>query len=397
MNRLALLLLAVGFGIGLLVQGCGDDEDGGGSSTTVVETETGGDAGESQPAPLADNGFNPEAIYDRAAPGVVTVISISGQGADPLGGGGAGQGSGFVISKEGEILTNAHVVTVGGQASGGGAVKEAKQVFVEFSDLNRVEAEIVGVDPDADVALIKVDPEGLKVSPVELSDGEGLEVGQPVAAIGSPFGEQQSLSLGVISATDRTIPSLTDFSIDGAIQTDASINPGNSGGPLLDAGAKVIGINQQIESQSGSNAGVGFAVPVNAVSYSLEQLREKGSVDYAYIGVSTQTVYPQLADELGLDAEAGALISEVVEGSPAEEAGLEGGDEEARFQGQQVTRGGDLIVAIDGEDVRSSSDVARLVAAKRPGEKVSFEVLRGDDRQTIEVTLGTRPERASNG
>ena len=187
-------------------------------------------------------------------------------------------------------------------------------------------AEIVGFDPYADVALLKVDPDGLDLHPLELATNDEVEVGQPVAAIGSPFGEEQSLSVGVISATDRSIESLTEFQIDGAIQTDASINPGNSGGPLLDAEGQVIGINQQINTTSGGNEGVGFAVPIALVARSLDQLREDGTVDYAYIGVTTQSLYPQLADQLGLESDTGALVAEVVNGSPADDAGIEAGD-----------------------------------------------------------------------
>ncbi|MGZ5340542.1 MAG: S1C family serine protease, partial [Solirubrobacterales bacterium] len=320
-----------------LAAGCGGDNSTELAATVTETAPTTATTGAEKVVVQSSKGnFSPEAIYRKAAPGVVTILAISDDGANDIlgaGGGTAGQGSGFVISKDGEILTNAHVVTTGGRAAGGGPVREAKQVFVEFADRNRVQAEIVGVDPDSDVALIKVEPDGLSLTPVELSDGQGIEVGQPVAAIGSPFGEEQSLSIGVISATDRTIPSLTDFSIDGAVQTDASINPGNSGGPLLDTDGQVIGINQQIESQSGSNAGVGFAVPIAAVRYSLDQLSESGKVEYAFIGVTTQTIYPQLADELGISADSGALISNVVEGSPAEKGGLKGGDADIRFQG----------------------------------------------------------------
>ncbi|MGZ5333036.1 MAG: S1C family serine protease [Solirubrobacterales bacterium] len=382
-----------------LAAGCGGDNSTELAATVTETAPTTGTTGAEKVVVQSSKGnFSPEAIYRKAAPGVVTILAISDDGANDIlgaGGGTAGQGSGFVISKDGEILTNAHVVTTGGRAAGGGPVREAKQVFVEFADRNRVQAEIVGVDPDSDVALVKVEPDGLSLTPVELSDGQGIEVGQPVAAIGSPFGEEQSLSIGVISATDRTIPSLTDFSIDGAVQTDASINPGNSGGPLLDTDGQVIGINQQIESQSGSNAGVGFAVPIAAVRYSLDQLSESGKVEYAFIGVTTQTIYPQLADELGISADSGALISNVVEGSPAEKGGLKGGDADIRFQGQRVKTGGDLIVAIDGKPVNSSSDVARLIANRRPGETLAFEVISDGEHKTADVTLGARPEKGS--
>ena len=185
----------------------------------------------------SDSGFDAAKVYREASPGVVTIRSIFD--------GGAAEGSGFVLDTDGEIVTNAHVVT----DDSSGPRKPAKAVFVEFPDRNVVPAKIVGFDPFADVALLKVKPDGFTLHPLQLGDDDDLVVGQPVAAIGSPFGEQQSLSVGVVSATDRSVKSLTQFQIEGAIQTDASINPGNSGGPLLDAGARVVGINQQIETE----------------------------------------------------------------------------------------------------------------------------------------------------
>jgi S1-C subfamily serine protease len=375
-----------------LVAACGGD---GGDGETAVVTET-TNSREQVIVPSAGGDFNPAGIYERAAPGVVTVISIFGDSADILSGG-AGQGSGFVVSESGEILTNAHVVTQGGLANGGGQPKPARQVFVELADRNRFPAEIVGFDPDADVALIKVDAGDIDLRTLDLSERDNFAVGEPVAAIGSPFGERQSLSVGVVSATDRTIESLTDFAIDDAIQTDASINPGNSGGPLLDADGKVIGINQQIETASGSNSGVGFAIPVDAIRYSLEQLREDGMVDYAYLGVTTQPLYPQLADELGLDTDTGALISEVVEGGPADGAGLQGSDDRTTFQGTPVETGGDVILAVDGQPVVGESDLAELISRQRPGETVTLEIIRDGDRQEVEVELERRPESPNAG
>ena len=204
----------------------------------------------------------------------------------------AGQGSGFVVSDDGEIVTNAHVVTDATEAGGGQPINEADEVYVEFGDRNQVPAEIVGIDPNADVALIKVDPDGLDLKPIGLGDSDSIQVGAPVAAIGSPFGQEQSLSVGIVSATDRSIDSLTQFKIDGAIQTDASINPGNSGGPLIGADGRVIGIDQQINTTSGGNEGVGFAVPINLVKRSVDQLRENGKVEYAYIGVQEPAALP---------------------------------------------------------------------------------------------------------
>jgi len=342
----------------------------------------------------ARNGaFDPAAVYQQAAPGVVTIRSIfSGGGTSLLGGGGrsAAQGSGFVISDSGEIATNAHVVTDG--SAGGGSIHEAKEVYVQFADRNQVAADIVGFDPHADVALLKIDPEGLDLSPLRLATSEGVEVGQPVAAIGSPFGEDQSLSVGVVSATNRSIQSLTEFQIDGAIQTDASINPGNSGGPLLDAEGRVIGIDQQINTTSGGNEGVGFAVPVALVARSIDQLRENGTVKYAYIGVTTQSLYPQLADRLGLDTDTGALVTKVVGGSPAADAGLEAGKQEIEFQGLKAVAGGDVIVAVDGDKIVRETDLPKLIAQHEPGDTVTVEVIRDGETRNIDVKLGERPD-----
>jgi S1-C subfamily serine protease len=371
-----------------LLAGCGGSSND--NAVTAADTPT---TTEQVVIQAGSGHFNPAAIYKDVSPGVVTIISVFDQGAGGAlgGGGGAGQGSGFVVSKDGEIVTNAHVVTNGGHLNGGGAPHEAKQVYVEFGDHNRVPAQIVGFDADADVALIKVDPSGLDLHPVTLSDRSTFAVGEPVAAIGSPFGEDQSLSIGVISATDRTVEGLTNFGIDNAIQTDASINPGNSGGPLLDSKGQVIGINEQIASSSGSNSGVGFAIPVTSVRYSLPQLRNGGKVDYAYLGVSTEDLYPQLADHLGLNTNTGALIADVVNGGPADKAGLKGSSGETTFQLQHVKTGGDVIVAVDGEAVLSSTSLAELIAAKKPGETVTLDILRDGQPQKVTVTLEARP------
>jgi S1-C subfamily serine protease len=373
---LALLLC-----LGALVAGCGSGSGttsgGTGSSTTTA----GGGEAPQVAVETAAPGFDAVKVFEEAAPGVVTIRSIFGPGS-------AAEGSGFVLNEDGEIVTNAHVVT----DESSGTRKPAKEVFVEFSDRNVVEAEIVGFDPFADVALLKVEPDGFELHPLALGDDAALKVGQPVAAIGSPFGEEQSLSVGVISATDRSVKSLTQFQIEGAIQTDASINPGNSGGPLLDAGARVLGINQQIETSSGSNSGVGFAVPVSAIQRSITQLRAKGTAEYAYIGVSSQSLYPQLAEKLGLDTDFGGLIAEVVPGGPAEKAGLEGGDEKLVFQGEPYRIGGDVILQIDGQDVVEVDDLARLVSQHEPGDRVTLTILHDGKRKQVEVTLGKRPD-----
>ena len=375
---LALLCLA-------LLAGCGSG-DGDDTASTA-----GGSAKAEPPARVivetAGGGFDAARVYREASPGVVTIRSIF------AGSAGAAEGSGFVLNTDGEIVTNAHVVT----DESSGKRKPAKNVFVEFPDRNVVPAEILGFDPFADVALLKVEPDGFALHPLELGDDRDLQVGQPVAAIGSPFGEQQSLSSGIVSATDRSVKSLTQFQIEGAIQTDASINPGNSGGPLLDAGARVLGINEQIETDSGSNSGVGFAVPISAIKRAIAQLETNGSAEYAYIGVSSQALYPQLAAKLGLDTTFGGLLAEVVPGGPAENAGLEGGDKKLRFQAGEYRTGGDVILEVDGHKVIRPDDLARLVASRKPGEKVTLTVLRDGNKSQVEVTLGERPDSIAAG
>jgi S1-C subfamily serine protease len=382
---LAALLACLGLA---LLSGCGSGDTGLGSSSseaTVTTTEIA--AKPRVVVEAASSGFDAANVYREALPGVVTIRSIFGSV------GGAAEGSGFVLDTSGRIVTNAHVVT----DESSGTRKPAKEVFVEFPNRNVVAAKIVGFDPFADVALLEVKPDGLDLHPLELGDDHEISVGEPVAAIGSPFGEQSSLSVGVVSAINRSVKSLTQFEIDGAIQTDASINPGNSGGPLLDANARVLGINQQIETNSGANDGVGFAVPVSAIRRSIAQLEEDGSAEYAYLGVSTQALYPQLAEKLGLDTTYGGLLATVVPGGPGEKAGLEGGDQKLTFQAAEYRTGGDVILEIDGHKVVGANDLARLVADRKPGEKVTLTVLRDGKREQIELTLGKRPETVSTG
>jgi S1-C subfamily serine protease len=386
------LTLVAALAAAVIAAGCG-----GGGDTTITE---GSSPSSTQQVVVQSSGgsFNPAQIYKDVSPGVVTIISVfDSSGSAILGGSGssAGQGSGFVVDKDGDIVTNAHVVTSGGRLNGGGTPQAAKQVFVEFGDRNRVPAQIVGFDADADVALIKVDPDGLNLVPVPLSDRSTFAVGEPVAAIGSPFGETQSLSIGVISATNRTVEGLTNFGIDNAIQTDASINPGNSGGPLLDSKGQVIGINEQIASSSGSNSGVGFAIPVTSVRYSLDQLRANGKVEYAFLGVTSESLYPQLAEHLGIDTKSGALITDVVSGSPADKAGLKGSTGETTFQLQHVKTGGDVVIAVDGKPVFQNNDLSELIALHKPGDTVTLDILRGGQHATVDVTLGSRPADVS--
>jgi S1-C subfamily serine protease len=372
----------------LLAAGC-DSNDGEGGAERPARSEVTTTRVQVVEGLGREGGFDPAEIYERLSPGVVTILSLFKGGSSLLDDGGeGGQGSGFVLDGNGYIATNAHVVTTE-KASG---TDEADQVYVEFIDGNRVPAKIVGDDPNADVALLKIDPEGLSLTPLHLGESHTIAVGEPVAAIGSPFGERQSLSIGVISALDRTIRSLTQFEIGDAIQTDAAINPGNSGGPLLDAEGRVIGINAQIKSQSGGGEGVGFAVPVDAVRRSLRELRENGRVDYGYLGVETLTVWPQLAERIDLNVSTGALVQSVVDGSPAEDAGLEAGDEDISFQGQDgIAVGGDLIVAVDGKRLTREHDLADEIGAHSAGETVALSIFRDGDRRSLDVELGRRP------
>jgi S1-C subfamily serine protease len=367
MRRAALLTMLVG------LAGCGG---GSGHTTTVVTSSKVEVVAPSADKAAADGRFDVARLYAREAPGVVTVIS------------GEGLGSGFVISGSGEILTNAHVVTTGT----GARIKRSSQVYVKFADGNQVPAQIVGFDPNADVALLRINPAGLTLRPLPLGSTANLEVGAPVAAIGSPFGEEQSLSVGVVSATQRSIDSLTGFKIEGAIQTDAAINHGNSGGPLLDASGRVLGINSQIETNTGDGAGVGFAVPIDAVRHSLAQLRRTGKVRYAYLGIKTLEVYPQLAQHFHLGVDHGAYLDDVLPGGPAAKAGLHGANgDTVTFQGARFRPGGDVITKVGSTQIAHAADVSLALSRYEPGQTAPITVARGGHERVVDVKLGERP------
>ncbi len=338
--------------------------------------------------PLTGNGFDSKTIYARRSPGVVTIVSV--YGTDPATAQKA-QGSGFVVSSKGYILTNSHVITTAGD---GEVARPADRVYVDFQDHDRVEAKIVGWDVFDDIGLIRVAPSAHALAPVPLGNSATVTVGEPVAVIGSPFGNENSLAVGVVSATKRSVDSLTsDFNLVDAIQTDASINHGNSGGPLFDARGRVIGINAQINSASGNAEGVGFAVAINSAKRSMQQLIANGSVSYAFVGVVTEDLTPSLAKRYHYPVERGAVITEVRKGSPAAAAGLRGGSGRAEALGIEFVRGGDVIVAIDGRTVRSSEDMVRIVTDSfSPGQVARFTVQRGNARREIAVRLGERPE-----
>jgi 2-alkenal reductase len=378
-----------------LAAATGQLEDGK-TETVVVSAPGGSTQGAELPAavrssarPLAGNGFDPARLYASRADGVVTIYALFGEHAAT---GDAAQGSGFVVSDDGHVLTNSHVITTAGDADEAGEVDAAREVYVEFRDGERVPAKVVGWDLFDDIGVLKIDPKQHALAPVPLGNSDSVAVGEPVAAIGSPFGEQTSLAVGVVSATRRSISALTSkYWITDAIQIDAPINRGNSGGPLFDARGRVIGINAQIRSDSGTAEGVGFAVPINSAKRSLEQLVRSGRVSYAYVGISTDDLTPALARRIGVAARRGALVTGVSEG-PGREAGLRAGTELLELNGREIQVGGDVVVAIGDKPVRSGDDLVRIVAGDLlPGQLVTFSIVRGQRRLSLPVRLVERP------
>ena len=295
-----------------------------------------------------------------------------------------GAGSGFVWDEEGHILTNWHVV------------EGSDSVSVVFADGEEFEAELLGGDPDSDLAILKIDTAQRQVKPLPRGDIDDLRVGQLALAIGSPFGQDFTLTSGIVSALGRTIRSRSGpYSIPLVVQTDAPINPGNSGGPLLDRLGQVIGINTQILSQSGANSGVGFAVPIDIAKQVVPDLIEHGKYEYAWLGISGATLTADVVEHMGLpEASRGVLIVKAIEDGPAEGAGIKGGEEEVTIEGEDIVLGGDVIVAINGEPVKEMHDlISYLVEHARPGDDIELDVLHSNgETETITVTLGTRPE-----
>jgi putative serine protease PepD len=319
------------------------DDDGrvAATTTTTIERSAEGRA-------TAGSGLTTGEIYRRAAPGVVE-ISAGAEG--PFGGGGA-TGTGFVIDEQGRIITNHHVVA------------GADSVQVTFSDGEEARARVVGSDASTDIALLQLEDVDRELSPLELGSSESLRIGDPVVAIGSPFGLQGTVTAGIVSALDREIQAPDGFTIDGAIQTDAALNSGNSGGPLLDARGRVIGVNSQIESRTGGNVGIGYAVPIDTARRVVEQLQEDGQVEHAYLGVRLE------------EAPEGVRLAEVVPGAPADDAGLENGD---------------VVTEAGGEAVDSVAELRGAVSARQPGETLTLEIRRDGDTRTVQVELGERP------
>jgi S1-C subfamily serine protease len=360
---------------------------GGSNTKTVVQQAPLATADASQ---KKSAGLTPRDIYDRDAPGVAYITAqIVQRTASPFDFGlpqeqqGTSTGSGFVIDKDGTIATNAHVVD--------GATK----VSVRFGDGAAHPAKILGVDKSTDLALLKIDPKGVDLHPLPLGSSHGIQVGDPTVAIGNPFGLDRTLTTGVVSALQRHIKAPNGFTIDNVIQTDAAINPGNSGGPLIDATGKVIGINSQIEtgSNGNGNVGIGCAIPIDTVKQKIGTLKKTGTIKYAYLGVSTQTIDSSFAGLLPVKN--GALVQTVTAGSPAAKAGLQGGDITAQVGGTPVALGGDIITKCDNQTITSADDLSSLVGRHKAGDKVKITFIRDRKTKTVEVTLGTRPASLS--
>jgi S1-C subfamily serine protease len=328
--------------------------------------------------PTADsNGLTPGQIYRQTYQGVVE-ITVSSPQQTPMGNQEAqAQGSGFVIDSDGHIVTNEHVVD------------NADSVSVRFWNGNTYKASVVGSDQSTDLAVIKVDAPQSLLHPLTLGDSSKVKVGDAVVAIGSPFGLEETLTGGIVSAIHRQMQAPNDFTINDSIQTDAAINHGNSGGPLLDSRAQVIGVNAQIAGQTGANVGVGFAIPSDTVKSIADTLISSGKVEHAYLGVSVQEIPSTVADQLG--AVAGVEITAVRSSTPAKDGGLVGSTGNKTIDGQQYPTGGDIITAIDGQDMTTSEAVQQAIDSHNPGDKISITYWRKGESHTVSITLATRP------
>ena len=318
-------------------------------------------------------------IYERVHEGVVE-ISVRGVAETPFGQGQqprAGLGSGWVYDEEGHIVTNQHVVD------------GADSVSVTFANGDSYDAEVVGTDASTDLAVLKVDAPAELLKPLALGDSDALSVGDGVVAIGSPFGLEGTITAGIVSALHRQMTAPNNFAINDAIQTDAAINHGNSGGPLLNMEGEVVGVNAQIESDSGGNDGVGLAIPSSTVAEVVEQIAAGETVEHAYLGVSVEEIPESAAAEL--DVSPGVAVTEVRDGTPAAEAGLRAATGSRTVDGRQYPTGGDVITEVDGEAVGSAEDLQQAVDAKRPGDRVELTVSRAGETRTVAVELGTRP------
>ena len=363
-------------GLILIETGAVDTSDGNSSATVAP-------AALARPASVSDQGLTVNEIYKRDAPGVAFIKANVVQQTQSLFGGPQQQestatGSGFLIDSDGHILTNAHVV------------EGAKDVEVQLGDGATQNAEIVGTDPSTDIALLKVDDTN-GVSALPLGDSDQVRVGDPVIAIGNPFGLDRTVTSGIVSALQRQIQAPNGFSISDVIQTDAPINPGNSGGPLINADGEVIGINSQIESSSGGNQGIGFAVPIKTAIDVINQLEDGGDVQHAYLGISGGSITPEIANALNLPVDQGVLVEQVLQNGPADDAGIKGPTGEATVAGQTIPVGGDIVTKVDGKAVTGMDELISLVNDHQPGDELTLTVWSDDQQKDVTVRLGDRP------
>ena len=374
--------------VGLIAIAAGAVDSGGGSTTTVASPLTAPvDAKEEKGSNVVNQ------IYKADGQGVAFIESqlepqesaFSPFGEPEAESGGTATGSGFVIDGEGHILTNNHVI------------EGAEKVEVKLGDSEReYEAEIVGTDPGTDIALLKVEAPSKELHPLTLGHSAEMEVGDPVVAIGNPFGLDRTVTSGIVSALQRQIQAPNGFSINHVIQTDAAINPGNSGGPLINAAGEVIGINSQIATGGGGdgNVGIGFAIPIDTVRAEIKQLETNGEVEHAFLGISGGTITPELSKALNLPVEQGVIVQTVVKGSPADKAGLEAGNTAATINGQEVRLGGDIITEANGKKINSMEELVEVIQDSKPGDELELKILRGGNEKTANVTLGTQPKKA---
>ena len=350
---------------------------GGLEGDTTVITETASSPNPRLASPAKAMSVNE--IYERASSGVVQITSTSGN----IGGASQQQalGSGFVIDKAGRIVTNYHVI------------QGADEIRVSFSNRDTVEAQLVGSDPSTDLAVLQVDTSASALTPLSLGDSDKVEVGDPVVAIGNPFGLDRTATSGIVSALQRLITAPNSFTIDHVIQTDAPINHGNSGGPLLNSRGQVIGVNTQIETGgvASGNVGIGFSVPSNTVKDVVAQIVRTGRVDHAYLGIGGQAITPDVADTYNLPVSKGVLIESVKDESGAAKAGLEGGQTQVVVAGETYVLGGDIIVAFEGKQISSIEQLRDAIARHKPGDKVSLVIYRDAKKTSVTVTLARQP------
>ncbi|HVD39272.1 MAG TPA: trypsin-like peptidase domain-containing protein [Solirubrobacterales bacterium] len=376
--------------LGWIAIAAGAIQSDGGTTTTVAAPIT---------APVDSNSGEESAnvvnqIYKTDGQGVAFIESqieaTETESLNPFGepepapeSGGVATGSGFVIDGDGHILTNNHVV------------EGAGKVTVKLGDSEETyDAEVVGADPGTDIALLQVDAPADQLHPLTLGKSAAMEVGDPVVAIGNPFGLDRTVTSGIVSALQRQIEAPNGFAISHVIQTDAAINPGNSGGPLINASGEVIGINAQIATGGGGNGnvGIGFAIPIDTVRAEIEQLKTKGEVEHAFIGISGGTITSELAKAINLPVDEGVIVQSVVKDGPADKAGIEAGGTTATINGEEVRLGGDIITEVDGKKLKSMEQLVEIIQGHKPGDELELTIVRDGDEKTVKVTLGNQPE-----